>query len=68
MKSFLPDFHVTKILLDSVHDAMPYYEYFRQANITPLIDLNGKGGVKLPYKDNFTIGKEESLYAEKTDA
>lgn len=27
MKSFLPDFNVTKLLLDSAHDAMPVYEY-----------------------------------------
>ena len=58
MKNFLPDFHVTKLLLDSAHDAMPYYEYCHRANITPFIDLNGKGGVKLPYKDDFTIGKD----------
>ena len=58
MKSFLPDFHVTKILLDSAHDAMPYYEYFKRVHITPFIDLNGKGGVKLPYKNDFTIGKD----------
>lgn len=27
MKAFLPDFNVTKLFLDSAHDAMPYYEY-----------------------------------------
>jgi hypothetical protein len=58
MKSFLPEFKVTKLLLDSAHDAMPYYEYCRRAGITPFIDLNGKGGIKLPYKDDFTIGKD----------
>ena len=58
MKSFLPDFKISKVLLDSAHDAMPYYEYFRRINITPFIDLNGKGGVKLPYKNDFTIGKD----------
>ena len=25
MKSFLPDYRVSKVLLDSAHDAMPYY-------------------------------------------
>ncbi len=58
MKSFLPDYKISKLLLDSTHDAMPYYEYCRRANITPFIDLNGKGGVKLPYKNDFTIGKD----------
>ena len=58
MKSFLPEFKVTKLLLDSAHDAMPYYEYCKRAGITPFIDLNDKGGIKLPYKNDFTIGKD----------
>ncbi len=58
MKHFLPDFHVNKLLLDAAHDAMPYYEYCKRKGITPFIDLNGKGGVKLPYKDDFTIGHD----------
>lgn len=58
MKSFLPDYEVSKLLLDSAHDAMPYYEYCKRENITPFIDLNGKGGVKLTYKNDFTIGKD----------
>ena len=58
LKSFLPEYNVTKLLLDSAHDAMPYYEYCKRAHITPFIDLNGKGGVKLPYKNDFTIGKD----------
>ena len=53
----MPDFKVDKLLLDYAHDAMPYYEYCKRADITPFIDLNGKGGVKLPYKNNFTIGE-----------
>ncbi|WP_125143803.1 hypothetical protein [Clostridium transplantifaecale] len=61
MKSFLPHFNVSKVLLDSAHDAMPYYEYFRKENITPFIDLNEKRGIKLPYKDDFTIGKDGVL-------
>ena len=58
LRSFLPEYHVTKLLLDSAHDAMPYYEYCKRAHITPFIDLNGKGGIKLPYKNDFTIGKD----------
>lgn len=42
MKSFLPEYSVSKVLLDSAHDAMPYYQYFKRENITPFIDLNGK--------------------------
>ena len=46
MKSFLPDFNVNKWLLDSAHDAMPYYLYCRKNRITPFIDLNEKRGIK----------------------
>ncbi len=39
MKSFLPGFNVTKLLLDSAHDAMPVYEYCKRENIVPFIDF-----------------------------
>jgi hypothetical protein len=39
MRSFLPDFHPKKIILDSAHDAMPLYKYFKQEGITPFIGL-----------------------------
>ena len=55
MKKFLPDVNVTKLLLDSAHDAMPYYLYCKKHHITPFIDLNGKGGRPSVYKDIFTI-------------
>ncbi len=55
MKAFLPDYHVEKILLDSAHDAIPYYQYFKRVGITPFIDLNGKGGRPPVYKNDFTI-------------
>lgn len=58
MKSFLPDFHVEKLLLDSAHDAMPYYQYCREHGLTPFIDLNEKRGSKEIYKNDFTIGKD----------
>lgn len=58
MKSFLPDYKITKVLLDSAHDAMPYYQYFKRENITPFIDLNGKGGRPPVYKNDFTIDKD----------
>ncbi|MDD6206897.1 MAG: hypothetical protein PUB10_00040 [Clostridiales bacterium] len=57
-KSFLPDYKVSKLLLDSAHDAMPYYEYCKRENITPFIDLNDKGGRPPVYKNDFTIGKD----------
>ena len=58
MKSFLPEYSVSKVLLDSAHDAMPYYQYFKRENITPFIDLNGKGGRPPVYKNDFTIDKD----------
>ena len=58
MKSFLPDYTVSKVLLDSAHDAMPYYQYFKRENITPFIDLNGKGGRPPIYKNDLTIDKD----------
>ena len=58
MKSFLPDYHVNKWILDAAHDAMPYYTYCRKHNIQPFIDLNEKRGIKVKYKDDFTIGKD----------
>jgi hypothetical protein len=58
MKSFLPDYHVCKWLLDSAHDAAPYYFYCHKEGITPFIDLNEKRGIKEKYKDDFIIGKD----------
>ena len=55
MLQFLPEAHVSKLLLDSAHDAMAYYEYCRDHDIQPFIDLNGKGGRPPVYKDDFTI-------------
>jgi hypothetical protein len=58
MKSFLPEYRVSKLLLDPAHDAMPIYEYCRRQSIVPFIALNEKRGVKLKYKNDFTIGTD----------
>ena len=58
MKQFLPDVQVSKLLLDSAHDAMPYYEYCRDHNIQPFIDLNDKRGTPLAYRDDFTLDND----------
>lgn len=58
MKTFLPQIRISKLLLDSAHDAMPIYEYCRNHSITPFIDLNEKRGIKLKYKADFTIGDD----------
>jgi len=56
MKSFLPELKISKLLLDSAHDAMPVYKYCKRNGITPFIDLNEKRGIKVKYKNDFTIG------------
>ena len=58
MKKMLPDVRISKVLLDSAHDAMPLYQYFRQEGINPFIDLNWKAGKPVQYKDTFSIGKD----------
>lgn len=58
MKAFLPDLHVSKWLLDSAHDAMPYYIYCHKNHIQPFIDLNVKRGIKVKYKNDFTIAED----------
>ena len=57
-KDFLPDYKVSKLLLDSAHDAMPYYQYCTRENITPFIDLNAKCGRPPVYKDDFSIDSD----------
>lgn len=62
LHSFFPikqqfnDFTINKLLLDSAHDAMPIYEYYKSKGITPFTDLNEKRGIKVNYKD-FTIAR-----------
>lgn len=58
MKAFLPDFRDKTWLLDSAHDAMPYYLFCRKESIVPFIDLNQKRGIKVLYKDDFMIGED----------
>ena len=49
---------VSKLLLDSAHDAMPYYEYCCDHGIAPFIDLNADRGRSPVYKDDFTINDD----------
>ena len=58
MQTFLPDYNISKVLLDSAHDAMPYYQYFKRKNITPFIDLNDKCGRPSVYKNDITIDND----------
>lgn len=55
MKSYLPEFRIEKLLLDSAQDAYPVYEYCKREGITPFIDLNPGHTGHFKYKDDFTI-------------
>ena len=55
MKSYLPEFHIEKLLLDSAHDAYPVYDYCKANGITPFIDINPGHSGHFKYKDDFTI-------------
>ena len=58
MKQMLPDAVVKKLLLDSAHDAMPYYDYCKINGIVPFIDLNWKCGRPPVYKDDISINND----------
>ena len=58
MKAYLPEFCIEKLLLDSVYDTCPVYEYCRYENITPFIDLNSRHICHFTYNGDFTINKD----------
>lgn len=45
-------------ILDSAHDAMPYYDYCKTNGITPFIDLNWKYGRPPVYKDDSCFERQ----------
>ena len=58
MKQMLPDAVIKKLILDSAHDAMPYYDYCKTNGIAPFIDLNWKCGRPPVYKDDISINSD----------
>jgi hypothetical protein len=58
MKQILPSINVNNLLLDAAHDAMVIYEYCREINVLPFIDLNVKKGVNSKHKEKFIIDKD----------
>ena len=58
MNQFLSVADVTKLLLDSAHDAMPYYECCHDHGIVPFIDLNANRGRSPVHKEDFTINDD----------
>ena len=55
IKTWLPQYRVTKLLLDAAHDADAVYRYCQEAGIQPFIDLNPGNTGNFIYKDTFTI-------------
>ena len=58
MRHLMPEASVSKVLLDSAHDAMALYRYFRRNTIVPFIDINSKRGKPAIYKDDFALGDD----------
>lgn len=58
MKSYLPDFHLEKLLLDSAMDGIAVYDYCKQESITPFIDLKKTNNGNFKYKNTFTIDSD----------
>ena len=57
-RSYLKEYTVKKLFLDSAHDAYPLYDYCKRKGITPFIDINPGNTGNLKYKDDFTIGED----------
>jgi len=55
MKSYLPQFRIEKLLLDSAMDAISVYGYCKENAISPFIDLKKTNNGNYKYKDTFTI-------------
>ena len=58
MKTWLPEYRVTKLLLDAAHDADAVYRYCQESGIQPFIDLNSGNTGNFIYKDTFTINND----------
>lgn len=55
MKTYLPEFHITKLLLDSAQDTYPVYKFCKREGITPFINLNPGHTWHFTYKDDFSV-------------
>ncbi len=58
MKTWLPEYRVTKLLLDAAHDADAVYRYCQESGIQPFIDLNSGNTGNFIYEDTFTINND----------
>lgn len=65
MKTWLPEFNVSKLLLDAAHDADAVYRYCNEQNICHLIDMNkGNTNIRI-YKDTFTLDENGIPFCSK---
>ena len=66
MKSWLPDYNITRILLDAAHDADAVYRYFDDIGIQPFIDLKGPLEHSKVYEGTYTLDNNGSPVCVKT--
>ena len=66
MKSWLPDYNITRILLDAAHDADAVYRYFDDIGIQPFIDLKGPLEHSKVYEGTYTLDNNGSPICVKT--
>lgn len=66
MKSWLPEYRVTKLLLDAAHDADAVYHYCNSTDIQPFIDLNKGNLGNFLYQDTFSLNENGIPVCAKT--
>lgn len=65
MRTFLPELHISKLILDFAHDAMLYYSYCRKNHTQPFIDLNVKRRIKVKISSSVKTASQSVKRAEK---
>lgn len=66
MKTWLPEFRVAKLLLDSAHDADAVYRYCNESGIQPFIDINKGNLGNYIYKDTFYLNENGTPVCVRT--
>lgn len=65
MKQLLLETNVTKLILDSVHDAMPYYEYCKATVLLLLLTSTGNAADLLFIRMTSLLTVMVSHYVQK---
>lgn len=58
MRFRYPEWTWTRVLLDSAHDAMPIYHFFKKRGVVALIDLNRRSSGNTPYIPDFQLSPD----------